>query len=219
MACFGGTPRACRRRRGAKREIGRCPSRRRKPSARSGTSRATPLRQRTRTSRPGTSQGSLIANLVVVPDPGAPRRPVPRTDRSRGRPHRRPRPSVPPTSTAPPPLPAGRIRYTGRPKTYMVYRYTGCAGGRAGPQSQAAVFHPRRLVLGPSTSRWSQNPCCVVRQPAGPRGRAGRVLVSLSVDPSRSGDRPGRGALAVTRRTLSRTKPNILGEGDAVPGT
>ncbi len=69
MACFGGTPRACRRRRGAKREIGRCPSRRRKPSARSGTSRATPLRQRTRTSRPGTSQGSLIANLVVVPDP------------------------------------------------------------------------------------------------------------------------------------------------------
>ena len=69
MACFGGTPRACRRRRGAKREIGRCPSRRLKATSPLGHQPGYPLRQRTRTSRPGTSQGSLIANLVVVPDP------------------------------------------------------------------------------------------------------------------------------------------------------
>lgn len=69
MACFGGTPRARRRRRGAKREIGRCPSRRLKAISPLEHQPGYPLRQRTRTSRPGTSQGSLIANLVVVPDP------------------------------------------------------------------------------------------------------------------------------------------------------
>ncbi len=36
-------------------------------------------------------------------------------------------------------------------------------------------------------------------------------LAAMQRDPNR----PGRGALAVTRRTLSRTKPDILGEGDA----
>lgn len=223
MACFGGTPRARRRRRGAKREIGRCPSRRLKATSPLGHQPGYPFAP----TNPYVASWDLTrvshSKFGGRSRPGAPRRPVSRTDRSRGRPHRRPRPSVPPTSTAPPPLPAGRIRYTGRPKTYMVYRYTGCAGGRAGPQFQAAVFHPRRLVLGPSTSRWSQNPCCVVRQPAGPRVRAGRVMVSLPVDPSRVGRPTGPGR---SRRDAAHPVAHQAGhprrggcEGDAVPGT